>query len=481
MSNPTSILTSIPKKRGIRFRPRFTLAALLVLITVVAIPLAYVAQRRAWNLRRKAARRQLGEMGFQLVPGKPVDRSKLSSLYGFWVDLLLEDSESVSHIAETHLEGDRPESQLSSDLSGLGYFPEIAQLRIENRPTVTDESLAVLRYLPRLQYLEVSQLPKVNGRFLVDLPHPEEMLRLHFGHLHAMNAPEVRTIGRMNKLTKLELVDCPLLTDALLSDVNLPPQLKVLYVLRCDLGDATLGRWLAQCKVKDLSIRANISRNIGPQLAQQTELTQLGIANAPFLDEDFAFLADCKELCVLHLCGVPIEGRIVSSLSALSLAVLELPSTLFREDQLANLGRFTNLKKLDLSWTPITGEGLRPYSSWNKLDQFSLAGTRFSENGKRRLSELELPDCSVFLPSNWTFHDLNRYASKHFQWLWLDEEQAKIQKKETGSSQSYPTRMFSLRQEPLDNFPRELMAPVLKLHQLASAGGELDKTARQEQ
>jgi hypothetical protein len=37
------------------FRPRFTLAALLVLTTVIAIPLGYVAQRRAWNLRRKAA------------------------------------------------------------------------------------------------------------------------------------------------------------------------------------------------------------------------------------------------------------------------------------------------------------------------------------------------------------------------------------------------------------------------------------------
>ena len=44
-------------RRLIWLRPRFTLWALLVLITVVAIPLSYVAQRRSWNLRRKAVER----------------------------------------------------------------------------------------------------------------------------------------------------------------------------------------------------------------------------------------------------------------------------------------------------------------------------------------------------------------------------------------------------------------------------------------
>ena len=41
-------------KNPLRFRP-LTLAAMLVLITVIAIPLSYVAQRRNWNLQRKAA------------------------------------------------------------------------------------------------------------------------------------------------------------------------------------------------------------------------------------------------------------------------------------------------------------------------------------------------------------------------------------------------------------------------------------------
>ena len=34
-------------------RPRFSLLAMLVVITVVAIPLSYVAQRRSWNFEPK--------------------------------------------------------------------------------------------------------------------------------------------------------------------------------------------------------------------------------------------------------------------------------------------------------------------------------------------------------------------------------------------------------------------------------------------
>jgi hypothetical protein len=48
-------------------RPRFTLWAMLVLITVVAIPLGYVAQRRAWNLRRKAVYLLLASRGLPLI------------------------------------------------------------------------------------------------------------------------------------------------------------------------------------------------------------------------------------------------------------------------------------------------------------------------------------------------------------------------------------------------------------------------------
>lgn len=43
------------KKRGLVLRLRFSLAALLVLITVTAIPLSYVAQRRGWSLRNLVA------------------------------------------------------------------------------------------------------------------------------------------------------------------------------------------------------------------------------------------------------------------------------------------------------------------------------------------------------------------------------------------------------------------------------------------
>lgn len=453
--------------RRLFWRPRFSLWAMLVLITVVAIPLSYVAQRRSWNLRRAAARRELEEAGLFFVP--LYQRPKMTGLRGFWDDMLLEDFDHIYAVRDRPEEVDKEIDELPIDLSGLRYFPEIMQLQIENRSAVTDESLAVVQFLPRIEYLHLAHLPKVTGRFLAFLSNPEKMIRLRLEKLHSLNSSELRMIGRMEQLARLEIVDCPSLTDDSLSDVTLPPELNLLCVWGSNLGDATLGHWLDDCKLRELSIQARVSRGIAPHLAKQTELESLQIANAPLLDEDFAFLANCIDLYDLQLCGMPINGELLKWIPESNLIYLDLSSTLMRDDHLEQLGRLTKLESLDLSWTPITGEGFRPEPRWKELSHFYLAGTRFSEAGKQRLSTLDVSGVGpgLDLPSNWSHDDLKRYRSEHFPGSSLSEREAKVQLSETGKSFSHPTKELSLRQEPLNNFPKELMAPVLRLHQLA--------------
>jgi hypothetical protein len=63
---------SEPNKRRY-FRPRFTLAVLLILVTAVSLPLAHVGQRRAGNQKRKAAVESLIAKGASLWPDVPTE------------------------------------------------------------------------------------------------------------------------------------------------------------------------------------------------------------------------------------------------------------------------------------------------------------------------------------------------------------------------------------------------------------------------
>src|SRR5438045_3649817 len=128
------------RKRRFLFRPRFTLAALLVLITIVAIPLSYVAQRRAWNLKRKAAYEALSARQFQfqvddpvreaqfVIPAKPIEPP--GYLSEAWSKLCLDDASprilSFGSAQWTHSARESKPQLRDDELELLAkYFPEI--------------------------------------------------------------------------------------------------------------------------------------------------------------------------------------------------------------------------------------------------------------------------------------------------------------------------------------------------------------------
>ena len=148
--------------------------------------------------------------------------------------------------------------------------------------------------------------------------------------------------------------------------------------------DETLSRWLRQVQLEKLVLDARIGRAIAPALATQRGLWHLQIINAPFVDEDFAFLANCSDLSVVYLECMPIKGEFLAGLSQLKeLCELKLRATLLSDKAASAMGKLEHLESLQLDWTSLNGEGFSSAIKWPKLQKLSLIGCQFSEKGKR--------------------------------------------------------------------------------------------------
>ena len=170
-----------PKRRRF-FWPRFSLWAMLVLVTVVAIPLGYVAQRRSFNLRRLAACELLESKG--VILNNLGLNDELPPVRGMrlWMRrLLLEDvSPLVCDLCydpdfidseELPNRNDEPWRPLDDhDLETLTAFPELQYLELHSLSKCTDRGLEVIRRLPKLTSLQLYSAPHLTGSFLRDLP-----------------------------------------------------------------------------------------------------------------------------------------------------------------------------------------------------------------------------------------------------------------------------------------------------------------------
>ena len=145
------------ERRHSRLRPRFTLAALLLLLTFVSLPLAYIAQRRAWNLKRKAAVETLTAKGAGLLPEvfdefapAPPAVPPPSGFQKWWRGILLEDAAPRVKEIQFSLTEKRAAAFVllnDSDLALLTLFPEIEKVEIYDFKSISDRGLAALAAL----------------------------------------------------------------------------------------------------------------------------------------------------------------------------------------------------------------------------------------------------------------------------------------------------------------------------------------------
>lgn len=448
-------------------RPQFTIGALLLLITVCAPFLAYVASVRAWNRQRKQSYDALLAKGAVFGPrGRPNPKAKTeeSVFQKTWKSITADpDLPSFDAIA---LRESSAGHITDKDLKSLEHFPEIEEFHCIQLRTATDEGLAALVKLPKLKTIAMVNLPKVSGEFLSEFPDGSALEGLGFARLELLDGLNLKSLSRFKNLNNLAISDCPLLTDDSLREVDLPPGVTTLLVTSVKFGDETIARWLAQVKLKRLSIEAPITRAVAPAFSQQMALEELSIQDAPLIDEDLSFLKDCHQLGRLSLTSMPVRGELLAFIpSPEEIHHLNFSNTLFSDENLSNLNRFFVLSGLDLSWTPITGEGLKTDTALPGPVMLFLEGTRFSDLGKEAFSKCKLLN-TVHLPSNWSPADHQRFAESDKP---IDPRfNSYFSSPPGGQTWGPPT----LRQAPMENCPADLMKPVAELHAIGRAEEE---------
>lgn len=453
-------------------RPRFTLAAMLLLITLLSPPFGYIANRRALNARRTRAREMLRERGVYVGVGFK-DRSPPKPTSSEWWRAITNDEPFIepSYVQYSDYSAHRATKPLTDeDLKLLVHFPEIERLQFYDAKIVTDKGLSVLAQLPALRWIILENMAQVNGEFLAEF-RPNSLLEgIKFNGMAGLKGRNLEPIGSLTRLETIQIWNAAGLTDDGLARVTLPTSLRTLSLGKTPIGDATISRWLTQVTLHTLSIDLSISTPTAASLVHQTELQRIEIINAPLRDEDFSFVRSCPQLENISLSELPVRGEFLQWLaSPMTLKSLRFDHTLFSDASLKHARQCTSLNELYLTWSPMSGEGFKQSFNWSNNPVIALCGNQFSDDGKTALAHVMGPR-AIHMPSNWLLADMLRATGgkpvfKTITHWRMNTELHKLGKPvwigDACSLQTCP------REKKMDRCPPELMAPVFRLHELA--------------
>lgn len=453
-------------------RPRFTILALLVLITLCAPFLAYIASIRRGNEQRKAAFDDALAKGMRLEPSHTAPLPQASpkpdeaDVRKLWSNLL--GNPNLPHFARVKIHDffgkNRPRPPITdADLKSLEYLPELEDFDFYYSNDVTDEGLAVLGKLPKLKRIVLNDLKHVTGEFLGHFSEDNVVETIWMIDLKGMDGGELADLRRFKNLKQLWIIGTPLLESAAMDRVGLPSGVTELHLNGVSLSDKTVPRWLSQVQLERLEISVPISKITTLELAKQAHLTHLKLSNARLEDNDFEFLESLEKLKSLQLSGMPVRGELLDNISKPEqISVLGFNSTLFTDENLKKLARYQKLFFLDLAYTPLTGEGFAADVRWPVIENLWLSGTQFSESGKTAFANLpELQE--VYMPGNWSFEDLSRFNIKGAKFQPIING-VFIRPEGFQQAKQILTYMPTINQLPLSEILSEEMKPVADLH-----------------
>ena len=340
---------------------------------------------------------------------------------------------------------------------------------------VTDGGLEVLQQCPKLFCLNLTSSPKITGAFLEKLGSVPPLRTINLTDMDEFDGKHLAAIERFPEDSVMLYINgCKKINDETTQSVALPKNVGFLYLRYSSLGDGGLSNWLKRAKFWALEIDANITSRIAPALATQTKLTSLSIKNAPLADADVAFLTKCKNLRRLTLMGLPIHGDFLQSLP--SDALLEdlcLNYSLLTDKNASEIFRLTKLNQASFEFTPLSGAFVKVASPSASLQAIHLCGVQFTESGKAAIVNAAWPKLQVSLPQNWSLEDLQRFAGgkspfSHVSLSDVYEPKNNSVVLPPNLGWYAPDRFAA----PIDRSPRELMAPILPLLELAKGQEE---------
>lgn len=254
---------------------------------------------------------------------------------------------------------------------------------VSSNSRLTDEDLKNFKTLTDLRILRLSNSPISDrgAEHLIPLSNLEELVLLH------TRVSRLDFTARMHNLTSLELSNTQLddvsglARNPLLSTLNLP-----LTGLRGK--DLEVISKLENLRALDVSY-ANMEEEDLRHL-QGMGLTKLVLIGVNVSDTAMQYLSSLDELSYLDLSYAPITGQGLSLIAPRpTLTSLLLEDTDIDDSGLEVVGQFVGLQELSLEGLRITDEGLVHLRNLQELKSLDLEGTRIDGTGLRHLKPLQ--------------------------------------------------------------------------------------------
>jgi hypothetical protein len=338
---------------------QFSLLALLVFVTLRAIPCSWIEVKKRQAARQRKAVTLIETLGGDVHEDTRNMSTWMRTLHGLLPDIFFEEIHYVEFKPKNNGVSD-------ADLDIIVKLLPRTDILILPSTKVTDNGLATLNGLDELGYLSLNNT-KVTDEGLEHLSGLKQLWAL------SVEGDEISDVG-LGHLGNLKLrmlrLSATLVTDAGMARINCR-ELRLLALSDTKITDASLKLLEEQHELQWLLLNA-------------TKITDVGIAS----------LRGNIGLRRLEICKTSISDFGLANIRGLhGLIDLLLNGTRITDAGLVNLEGMNELRNLELNDTSVTDAGLENLAGM-KLDRLSLLRTHVTRAGVKNFQQ-RVPDCQI--------------------------------------------------------------------------------------
>jgi Leucine-rich repeat (LRR) protein len=265
-------------------------------------------------------------------------------------------------------------------LEGLAGLVELRKLDLSQCDLITDEGLAYLHDLERIEELSLGWCRQITDRgmsILAEQPSRSKSLRVLRLARCPVSDEGLEHIGKLSSLEELDLNGCVNITSKALGDTLA----KLVHISSLDVSYCPgILRSSWQGKINNLRslelCYSRVSDTHMSRLSNLPKLEELNLDSCPVGDWTVAHLAD---------------NNVIPNITTLDLADTDLSDI-----GMTKISQFKHLKKLSLFYTNISDSGLRHLSSLTNLEVLNLDSRDIGDDGLRHLRNLPLVSLDLF-------------------------------------------------------------------------------------